>query len=123
MRVRVHPSHIISTRSVYIPKDRPDPHLSSLRQAQARDLESSRLSYLGDLEKLRSSQRQQWRRDESATRSECKQMYIDTLRACSHVRREWRTEPESWCAELRGEPTMASLIVDEVNAGFWRSCA
>ena len=49
----------------------------------------------------------------------CSWRQFDTLQRSSLVRREWRSEPESWLRSLQEDACMAPTIVAEVVQGWW----
>lgn len=44
---------------------------------------------------------------------------LDNLTNNVLVRREWRSEPESWIKELQSNSSIIHLISAEVTQGFW----
>lgn len=44
---------------------------------------------------------------------------LDVLSAASMVRKEWRTEPDSWIYEYTRDMTLFETLLSEVRAGLW----
>lgn len=44
---------------------------------------------------------------------------VDDLTRSSLVRKEWRTEPESWIYELRRNPSLSYIVQNEIRKGYW----
>ena len=44
---------------------------------------------------------------------------LDLLTNCALVRKEWRSEPESWIYELDAHPDNGRQIAHEIETGLW----
>ena len=64
--------------------------------------------------------RKEWKYLRSLVTTHLSTHQFSLLQQNANVRREWRTEPQSWIYMINHETSTLHLILKEINIGYWK---